>query len=92
MTTTSLNRRDGLDAALKDLLGDESVPEWVTAAWVAEKFGLNQATVLHAAKVGKLPTARVLDSRGNVAMYSIRPGDALLVWGYRLLKRESAKT
>lgn len=89
---TTLDRRTGLDSALKALLGDEDVPEFVSAQWVSDKFGLHVATVLHAAKVGKLPSVQALDSRGATASYAIRPGDALLVWGYRLLKRGSAQT
>lgn len=85
--TTTLERRAGLDSAIKAMLAGEDIPEFVSAQWIAEKFGLHVATVLHAAKVGKLPSVRAMDSKGAIASYAIRPGDALLVWGYRLLKR-----
>ncbi|TXH10743.1 MAG: hypothetical protein E6R04_04600 [Spirochaetes bacterium] len=84
--------RVGLTAALNILLGDEDIPEWVTATWVAEKFHLNQATVLQAAKTGKLPATPTFDSRGDVALYSIRPCDALLIWGHKLLARKPTDT
>lgn len=90
--TAALDRRPGLDSALRAMLGEDDVPEFVSAQWVADRFDLHATTVLHAARVGKLPSVQALDSHGAAVSYAIRPGDALLIWGHRLLRRGRAQT
>lgn len=75
--------REALGAALGEILGVD-VPDRVSAAWVASAFGIDRQTVGHAVRVGKLP-AEVVTTKNGKPAYSVRPGDALLVWGHRLL-------
>ena len=88
-TATKRRPTETLHRALREALGVD-VPEYVSARWVAETFGLDPTTVLHAIQTGKLPTRRTR-VEGRVMKNAVRPGDALLVWGHRLFTAPAAE-
>lgn len=63
-------------------------PEFVTASWVAARFGITPAAVSVAIRSGRLPAksvARGISADSRTSMWLIRPEHTLLVWGHRLL-------
>lgn len=62
------------------------VPELVDSAWVARTFGLTPTAVQTAVRKGYLPAMRV----GKT--FVIRPEDAVLLWGWRLVSGKAAKS
>jgi len=74
-----------LDAALAALIRD-TVPARVSTSWISKTFGITKRSVVSAISTGKLPADELRSLGGNVAAYSIRPSDAFLIWGHRLLK------
>ncbi|ANO12767.1 hypothetical protein [Mycobacteroides abscessus] len=62
-------------------------PSEVSVQWIAETFGVTEATVKYAIQVGKLPARRIPDRTGGTAAWRVRPEHALLIWGHRLLTR-----
>lgn len=75
-----------LNAALSSLLDGREIPDQVSASWVSEVFGITQRTVRASIASGKLPAREIKSVDGTVMAWSISPGDALLIWGHRLLK------
>lgn len=82
----TLERAAELNAALSSLLDGREIPEQVSAAWIADVFGVTQRTVRASIAAGKLPAREIKSVDGTVMAWSISPGDALLIWGHRLLK------
>lgn len=64
------------------LVGEDSIPEYVTARWVARVFGISRRTVIQAINAGTLPATR--DDTHTTCEWRIKPSDAVLRWGYRL--------
>lgn len=79
---------EALQRVMHDVLGGVDVPEYVNAVWIARVFGLDQTTVRNAIAVGKLPAFRARVN-GRMSRYAIRPGDALLIWGWKLFAAPS---
>lgn len=78
-----------LDAALAAILGVDELPEYVTTSWITKTFGAAPTTILYAIQRGKLPAERLKDADGKVVSYSVRPRDAFLLWGHRLMKADA---
>lgn len=72
---------------LELILGVE-VPAQVTVSWVSENFHISQTSVQHAIRSGKLVPVSVGTGRGRTPAYLVRPEDALLIWGHRIVSRE----
>lgn len=76
-----------LTAVLADKLGIavEDIPEQVGVAWVADAFGLDATSVQTAIRRKRLPATKLAGTETKKrGTWLIRPGDALLIWGYRL--------
>lgn len=81
--------RAELRATLEGFLGD-GIPQDVTVPWICAAFGVTAKSVRYAIKTGKLPHRRVESMSGGTSLYLIRPEDAMLLWGYRLMPRNDA--
>lgn len=84
--STTVERPAELDIALSSLLGGAQIPDQVSSSWVARVFGVNVRSVHAAINAGKLPAQEVRSPEGKVIAFIIKPGDAMLIWGHRLLK------
>ncbi|KAA1430077.1 hypothetical protein [Mycolicibacter arupensis] len=71
-------------SALATLLGID-IPEQVAVSWVCKNFRISQRSVFHAIKSGKLPAETVKAANGYILAYIVRPEDALLLWGHRIV-------
>lgn len=91
MSTATPQRPARLNDTLSEILGAD-VPETVSASWVARTFGIERPTVVHAITTGKLPSLAETDEKGRILAHVVRPGDALLVWGWRLFKPSKPET
>lgn len=83
------NRIERPTAALEAALGaliQCPVPERVSTSWISKTFGITQRTVVSAIATGKLPAEEIQSLDGKVIAFIIKPGDAMLIWGHRLLK------
>ncbi|TXH09159.1 MAG: hypothetical protein E6R04_08975 [Spirochaetes bacterium] len=83
--------RAELRAALEAFLGN-AVPDTVTVPWVCNSFGIADKSVRHAIKTGKLPHTSIKSRSGSVSMYLVKPEDAFLLWGYRLMPQNNVLT
>lgn len=86
MTATIESPRAELRNALAAVLGVDELPEFATAAWICQSFGVADASVYGAIRSGKLPSVQV-PSGGATFIYLVRPEDALVIWGHRLTNR-----
>lgn len=62
---------------------DSEVPDIAGCEWVADVFGITRTAVSHAIRDGRLPARKVSGA------WLINPADAALIWGYRLVRRET---
>lgn len=65
----------------------DDAPDETSVAWIAERFGIQQNTVLYAIKSGNLPAEPITDPDGKVLAYRVSPRDALMIWGHRRYRR-----
>lgn len=83
------SNQDPRGELLRELLGYPP-PSTVNTPTLAAMFGVSNVAVLQRIAAGDLPATKVLGSRGQVLEYQIDPRDALLLWGRRLERTESA--
>lgn len=73
---------------MEDLTGISPVPERVTVPWIAETFGVTEATVYSTIHAGDVPAEPVSASaRGRRLGWTVNAADAFLMWSRHLAKR-----
>lgn len=70
-------------AEVAEALGPDA-PAEVGVGWVAERFAVSTSAVTHAVRTGRLPSRAIPTSSGRF-VYLVRPADAAVIWGHRLL-------